>query len=170
MSNTGFFLLALAFIDPFLLAAVFMYVIIYLLSLFGIFIVLISLRLYGKNHFIGKLSDLINVSQLQSALFLFMAIFFFSLGSIPPVLGFFGKVPLIVGMLNIKMQIVIILLLFVSIVSLVVYLRFLKVSFFIRDGFNFNLFINIPFSFSIILVFIFFFNLLVLIFPSVTYF
>jgi len=136
IANTGFFILPMSFTDAYALSSLFFFQLVYSLIMLGIFYVLVSLRLYFTLYMFDKVSTFVNLFKENPILALVFAIFLFSLGSIPPVSGFFGKYVFLVGVLDINLFFGALILLFGSVLSLIVYLRILKIMFFSSDSLN----------------------------------
>jgi NADH-quinone oxidoreductase subunit N len=89
IANVGYILLGLAAGTVRGVEAVLIYLAIYLFMTGGSFAVTLSMRRHGK--MVETLSDLAGLAQSRPLLALAMAIFMFSLGGIPPLAGFIGK-------------------------------------------------------------------------------
>jgi NADH-quinone oxidoreductase subunit N len=89
IANVGYILLGLAAGTPKGVEAVLIYLAIYLFMTAGAFAVILAMRRNG--HMVEQLSDLAGLSQNRPMLALAMTVFMFSLGGIPPLAGFIGK-------------------------------------------------------------------------------
>ncbi len=89
IANVGYILLGLAAGTERGVESVLIYLAIYLFMTAGAFGVILAMRRDG--HMVEQLSDLAGLSQTRPALALAMTIFMFSLGGIPPLAGFIGK-------------------------------------------------------------------------------
>jgi len=89
IANVGYILLGLAAGTEQGVEAVLIYLAIYLFMTGGAFAVILSMRRDGR--MVEQLSDLAGLSQSRPLLALSMSIFMFSLGGIPPLAGFIGK-------------------------------------------------------------------------------
>jgi NADH-quinone oxidoreductase subunit N len=89
IANVGYILLGLAAGTERGVESVLIYLTIYLFMTAGAFAVILSMRRDG--HMVEQLSDLAGLSQTRPMLALAMTIFMFSLGGIPPLAGFIGK-------------------------------------------------------------------------------
>jgi NADH-quinone oxidoreductase subunit N len=90
IANVGYILLGLAAGDAKGVQAVLIYLTIYLFMTGGAFAVILAMRRDGR--MVEQISDLAGLGQSRPALALAMTIFMFSLGGIPPLAGFIGKV------------------------------------------------------------------------------
>jgi len=90
IANVGYILLGLAAATERGVQSVLIYLTIYLFMTGGAFAVILTMRRGGK--MVENLSDLAGLSQSRPLLALAMAIFMFSLGGIPPLAGFIGKI------------------------------------------------------------------------------
>jgi NADH-quinone oxidoreductase subunit N len=90
IANVGYILLGLAAGTERGVEAVLVYLSIYLFMTGGAFAVILTMRRDG--HMVEQLSDLAGLSRTRPMLALAMTIFMFSLGGIPPLAGFVGKI------------------------------------------------------------------------------
>ncbi len=90
INNIGFLLIGLAAGSAQGVAAMLVYLIIYVAMTLGGFICLMQLRGRGGEYREG-LSDIAGLSKTRPLLALAMAVFMFSLAGIPPLFGFWGK-------------------------------------------------------------------------------
>jgi NADH-quinone oxidoreductase subunit N len=90
IANVGYILLGLAAGTERGVEAVLIYLSIYMFMTGGAFAVILGMRRDG--HMVEQLSDLAGLSQTRPMLALAMTIFMFSLGGIPPLAGFVGKI------------------------------------------------------------------------------
>jgi NADH-quinone oxidoreductase subunit N len=89
IANVGYILLGLAAGTEQGVESVLIYLAIYLFMTAGAFAVILSMRRNGR--MVEQLSDLAGMAQNRPLLALALAIFMFSLGGIPPLAGFIGK-------------------------------------------------------------------------------
>ena len=89
IANVGYILLGLAAGTERGVEAVLIYLTIYLFMTGGAFAVIMAMRRRGQ--MVEQISDLSGLAQTRPALALAMTIFMFSLGGIPPLAGFIGK-------------------------------------------------------------------------------
>jgi NADH-quinone oxidoreductase subunit N len=89
IANVGYILLGLAAGTERGVEAVLIYLAIYLFMTGGAFAVILAMRRGGR--MVEQISDLAGLSQSRPLLALALAIFMFSLGGIPPLAGFVGK-------------------------------------------------------------------------------
>ena len=87
--NFGYILLAVSLMSEIKIYNIFLYLIIYILLLFGVFSIFILLKKDGEP--IQHLSDLSNLSSSQPFISLTLLVFLFSMSGIPPFAGFFSK-------------------------------------------------------------------------------
>jgi NADH-quinone oxidoreductase subunit N len=90
IANVGYILLGLAAGTDKGVQSVLIYLAIYLFMTAGAFAVILAMRRNGR--MVEEISDLAGLAQSRPMLALSMAIFMFSLGGIPPLAGFIGKV------------------------------------------------------------------------------
>ena len=87
--NFGYILLAVSLMSEIKFYNIFLYLIIYILLLFGVFSIFILLKKDGEP--IQHLSDLSDLSSSQPFISLTLLVFLFSMSGIPPFAGFFSK-------------------------------------------------------------------------------
>ena len=87
--NFGYILLAVSLMSEIKVYNIFLFLIIYILLLFGVFSIFILLKKDGEP--IQHLSDLSNLSSSQPFISLTLLVFLFSMSGIPPFAGFFSK-------------------------------------------------------------------------------
>jgi len=165
ISNIGFFIFPLSLNDSYVTINMFSFQIIYSIIIIGIFGILVALKPIHNNRQYDKVSVLINLFRSNPALAILLATFLFSLGSIPPVAGFFGKYIYFLGLLSFNNIFVSVFFFFSSALPLIVYLRLLKLMFFTSESYGFQMFRSISFSLAMLLSTAFIFNIMVLILP-----
>ncbi len=109
-------------------AAVNLYLFIYMIATAGIFAVILSMRRNGMA--LEKISDLSGLSRNSPAMAYGLAILMFSMSGIPPMAGFFGKFVVFQAAVAEEMYIIATLGLLTSVVAAYYYLRIIKVMFF----------------------------------------
>ena len=90
INNVGYILLGLAAGTERGVESVLIYLAIYLFMTGGAFAIIMAMRRDGQQ--VEQLSDLAGLAQTRPAMALAMTIFMFSLGGIPPLAGFLGKI------------------------------------------------------------------------------
>ena len=98
IANVGYILLGLAAGTEYGVRSVLIYLAIYLFMTAGAFAVILSMRRNGR--MVEQLSDLAGIAQSRPLLALAMAIFMYSLGGIPPLAGFIGKLYVFYGAID----------------------------------------------------------------------
>jgi len=165
ITNIGFFIYPLSLNESYITINMFIFQIIYSIIIIGIFSILIALKPIYNDRQYDKVSILINLFRSNPALAVLLATFLFSLGSIPPVAGFFGKYVYFLGLLSFNNVFVSVVFFFFSALPFIVYLRLLKLMFFTSEYYGFQMFRPISFSLAILLSSVFVFNIIILILP-----
>lgn len=156
VNHAGFLLLFLMFYRSLYLSHGFLYLFIYIFTTMGIFLVIsqcVGVKVHkvfsdGKLKFIRKLKSIESLTDLQVIykfnpfLFLFVAFFFFSLGGIPPLAGFFPKYLLFTMLVDQGYLFGLFFLILLSTFSLGYYLRVLKLVYFDNLILNQNILLN----------------------------
>ena len=128
-------------------AAVILYLIIYLVMTSGVFTVILSMRRDGSDY--EKISDLRGMSQSNPVMAYAMAILMFSMSGIPPMAGFFGKLLIFEAAIAQELYILAVFGVLSSVVAAYYYLRIVKVMFFEEEGDAFDG--DLPFARRIVL-------------------
>jgi NADH-quinone oxidoreductase subunit N len=166
ISNTGFFLACFLMNNIEGLHILLFYLFNYLLINFGLFICILNLNDLSSNNYINdsiyNLSNLFNINPVLSFNFL---ILLFSLGGLPPLLGFYNKFYLFILLIKNEFYIFVFFNLLMSIISFFYYLRLLKIIFFDKNNFWF-LYNNLNKKLSLTLIIISLFNILFFLYPT----
>ena len=109
-------------------AAVMLYLAIYLFMTLGSFGIIMSMRRNGV--LVEKISDLAGIGRSRPLMALAMTIFMFSMAGIPPLAGFFGKFYVFAAVVQAGYVWFAILGVVLSVVSAFYYLRIIKVMYF----------------------------------------
>lgn len=128
IGNMGFALVGLTASNTEGVAAVIVYMIIYMVMTAGTFGVVLSMRRGGQA--LEKISDLSGLSRNSPALAYALAIFMFSMSGIPPLAGFFGKFLVFKAAVDGGLYVLAVTGVVLSVVSAYYYLRIIKVMFF----------------------------------------
>jgi NADH-quinone oxidoreductase subunit N len=154
VTATGYFLLILSCNSFSGLVSFFVFLITYVLTLFAVFVFISQPVLHGKS-FISFFDDLENYYKINKLISFMLSAFFFSLGGIPPFIGFIGKFEML-GSLFFKGYLSAFLaFLIVSTVSFLYYARIVKVLY-TKDINRFFFIENFSFFNSVVMVFCFF--------------
>jgi NADH-quinone oxidoreductase subunit N len=128
--NNTYFLLALSNFSFLGLESFFIYMFFYLITIFGIFLVLLSLRDFSNFSLIKKIYSLKYFAFINLYCSVIFSSFFFSLAGIPPLLGFFGKFFIFYSVLDLSLFFITFLFILLSVFSVFYYLRLINLMFF----------------------------------------
>jgi len=128
IGNMGYVLIGMVIMTPDSMAAVGLYLMIYMVGTGGTFAVLLSMRRGGIA--LVNISDLGGLSKNRPALAYGLAILMFSMSGIPPMAGFFGKLFIFQAAIANEMYVLAVLGVVTSVVAAYYYLRVVKVMFF----------------------------------------
>ncbi len=128
IGNMGFALVGLAAVNADGIAAVLVYMIIYMVMTAGTFAIVLSMRRDGKP--LEMISDLSGLSRNSPALAYALAIMMFSMSGIPPLAGFFGKFLVFKAAVGAGLYGLAVFGVVMSVVAAYYYLRVIKVMFF----------------------------------------
>jgi NADH-quinone oxidoreductase subunit N len=129
-------------------AAVILYMFIYLFMTTGVFTIILSMRRNGRAY--SRIGDLKGLSQTNPALAYTMAILMFSMSGIPPMAGFFGKLAVFQAAIAQGFIVLAVLGVLSSVVAAYYYLRIVKVMFFEEAADAFEK--DIPFARRVVLL------------------
>ncbi|ACI98639.1 NADH-quinone oxidoreductase subunit NuoN [Rhodospirillum centenum] len=107
---------------------VLIYLAIYLAMNVGTFAVILSMRVNGR--MVENIDDLSGLSRSHPMMALAMAFFMFSLGGVPPMAGFFGKLYVFMAAIEAQLYVLAVIGVLTSVISLFYYLRIVKVMWF----------------------------------------
>lgn len=128
IGNMGYALIGLAAGTKEGIAAVILYMAIYLAMTAGAFAVILCMRRGGRE--IDNISDLAGLSQTRPGLAYGLAVLMFSMSGIPPMAGFFGKLMIFQAAVQHGLFVLAVLGVVSSVVAAYYYLRIIKVMFF----------------------------------------
>lgn len=167
IANNGYFILSLSFGDISGLFVTFFYLIIYFLTMFGLFIAF-TFRNRSTGQFIYKLTTLINAFETNPYLAFSFFILLFSLSGIPPLIGFFPKFFLFLFALKHEMYFATIIFLVFSAIGTFYYIRLVKLSYF-NTSKNYIFIETLPYSLSLMISNITIFSILFFINPNLIF-
>lgn len=132
ISHIGFILIGLGTGELESIFGVLLYIMIYIIFMLGIFFFLISLRhLNFPTHYqIRYLKDLVSLYETNSVLALSLTLFLFSMAGIPPLLGFFSKIFILLPSIQNGMYSLSIFAVLMSCISCFYYIRLIKIMYF----------------------------------------
>lgn len=173
--NNSYFLLSISTGSFLGLQSFIIYFIFYLILIFGIFLIILSLRDNSNSIIIKKIYSLKYYSLNNLYCSIILSSFLFSLGGIPPLIGFFGKFFIFFSLIDLSLFFISFFFILLSVFSTFYYLRLINLMFF--SLFNNFFLINfwtfyktMPKIYSFWLSIFFFFNFIFLIDPSFIFF
>lgn len=136
IANMGFALIGVVAGTEQGVAAVILYLIIYMVMTAGVFAVVLCMRRDGL--VLEKISDLAGLSRNHPFLAYGLAILMFSLAGIPPFAGFFGKLAVFSAAVEAEYYVLAVVGVLSSVVGAYYYLRIIKVMFFdeVEDAYD----------------------------------
>ena len=148
IGNMGYALIGVAAGTQEGIAAVVIYLLIYLVMTAGTFAVVLCMRRDGRE--VEQVSDLAGLSQTRPGLAYALAILMFSMSGIPPLAGFFGKLTIFQAAVQQEIYVLAILGVITSVVAAYYYLRIIKVMFFDEPAKAFDT--GLPFARQLVLL------------------
>lgn len=141
------------------------YLLIYLISTFALFYAFILIRpRQEKAHSFINLKDFTFLKCINPFLVKFLCINFFSLAGIPPLSGFFSKLLILVGFLELNYYKLLLFILIISVITVFYYIRIIKILLFTNEKHP-KFFRKIPYFSVIIIVLTFYLNCFFIIQP-----
>lgn len=128
--NNSFFLLSFSGGTFLNLQSFILYLYFYIILIFGLFTLLLSLRRLNNFFLIKKIYELKYLFFINPILALTFSFFLFSIAGIPPFIGFFGKFYIFYSLLDISVFFIIVFFILLSIFSVFYYIRLINIMFF----------------------------------------
>jgi NADH-quinone oxidoreductase subunit N len=158
IGNMGYALIGVAAGSSQGVAAVLLYMAIYMVTTAGLFAFVLFMRRYETP--VEKISDLAGLSKSHPAIAYAVAILLFSVSGIPPMAGFFGKLVIFQAAVAQGLYVLAVLGILTSVVAAYYYLLLVKIMFFDETHETLDKFISMPqravlfFSAAFVIVFI----------------
>lgn len=130
ISHVGYLLLAFSINSIEGTQSLFFYLVIYLLTSLCIWSIFIGLSTFDNNFKSRTIGDLSSLSTINPLLALTAIFSFFSLASIPPLVGFLAKIEIFINSLSVHTFFPSFFLILSSVVSCFYYIRLIKISYF----------------------------------------
>lgn len=130
ISHTGFILLGLGYNSLENFQGILLYILIYVMMLINLFGIVLSLRRYSNYDSVRSLDLFANLYRNNKLLGIMLSISLFSLAGIPPLVGFFSKLYIFLGLVKGNYILVSMLGILLSVIGVVYYIRLVKVLFF----------------------------------------
>jgi len=165
ISNMGYILSVLLTINIEGMYSVIFYIIIYNISSIGLWILLLSFRNQSNFIKLKEIGDLVLLFKSNKYLSIIFFIFLFSAMGIPPMLGFFGKLFILLNIIELKMYFFAIFLILMSSLGVIYYLRLIKVMYSINVDKSIFI-INIEELKAYFLIFLVYLNIFFVFYPS----
>lgn len=154
ITSTGYIILILSSYNTFSIVSSFLFIYSYIIALIGIFAILSELLL-SNNSYIENYSQLKNFFLVNKTSSFMLSCFFFSLGGLPPFLGFLAKFELLYSLIFSNSYYLFFFFMFFSTISFFYYVRVVKYSY-SKDPYSWNFSKNPSYSSGLILVICFF--------------
>jgi NADH-quinone oxidoreductase subunit N len=138
ISHVGYLLLAFSSNSIEGTQSLFFYILIYMLTSFGLWSTLLSLNTFPNVEKSKTLIDLAAISSTNPLFGFSIMLFLFSLAGIPPLAGFFAKIEIFINALNASLHIACFLAILSSIISAFYYIRLVKIVYFEKNHICFS--------------------------------
>nr|WCH57981.1 NADH dehydrogenase subunit 2 [Calliblepharis sp.] len=132
ITHVGFFLLALLLGDNNSIVNSVFYVIVYLITMLGIFSAILSIRFFSYNyHYQTRyLQDIICLGKTNPTLSLIFTTILFSMAGVPPLAGFFSKFFVVLAALQAEAIGICIFIVLMSCIACFYYIKIIKIIYF----------------------------------------
>lgn len=130
ISHVGYMLMGISVGTPEGIQAFLVYIVLYMITILGIFSVILSLTKRSYCIPIKYLIDLKGLAKTNSSLAFALALLLFSLAGVPPLAGFYGKLLLFMAALQSSMYFIALVGLLTSVGAAMYYLRLIKIMYF----------------------------------------
>ena len=130
ISHVGYMLIGVSVGTPEGIQSLLLYSTLYMVSILGVFAILLSLKQHRYQVTFKYITDLSGLAKLSPALAFALAILLFSLAGIPPLAGFYGKLYLFLAALQSSMYPIALVGLFASVGGALYYIRLIKLMYF----------------------------------------
>nr|YP_010726701.1 NADH dehydrogenase subunit 2 [Cystoclonium purpureum f. stellatum]WDY85188.1 NADH dehydrogenase subunit 2 [Cystoclonium purpureum f. stellatum] len=133
INHVGFFLLSLLLGDSEAISNSIFYVVVYIISMLGIFSIIFTLRfyMYNNKHYQSRyLNDLSGLSKTNPLIAFSFTIILFSMAGIPPLAGFFSKIFVLIPSLKAGAFGVSVFIVLMSSIACFYYIKLIKTMYF----------------------------------------
>lgn len=165
ISNMGYILTAMLTINIENLYSVIFYIIVYNITVIGLWTLLLSFRDQSNLIKFKDISDIVLLFNSNKYLSIIFFIFLFSAMGIPPMLGFFSKLFILMNIIKLKMDFFALFLIIINSIGVIYYLRFIKTMYFSNTN-KFIFLVDIGEIKAWFLVFLVFLNMFFFVYPN----
>jgi len=130
ISHIGYLIISLSLGSFEGIFSVLFYLVVYIIIMFNIFGIMLTLRLQSNNRLIKLIGNYNIIYNNNKLLGFFLIMSFFSLAGIPPLAGFFSKIYIYISMLINTYYISAICIILISVISIVYYIKIIKIMLF----------------------------------------
>jgi len=165
ISNMGYMLTAALTINIESIYSIIFYLIIYNIVTMGLWILLLSFR--NKSNLIKfkEIGDIVLLFNSNKYVSIIFSILLFSAMGIPPMLGFFSKLFILLNLIELKMYFFAVFLIILNSIGVIYYLRFIKVMYFANSN-KFLSFINMGELKALFLIILAYLNIFFFFYPT----
>jgi NADH-quinone oxidoreductase subunit N len=129
ISNMGYILSVLLTVNVEGLYGVIFYIIVYNIVSIGIWVLLLSFRNQSNGIKLKEIGDLVVLFKSNKYLSIIFFIFLFSAMGIPPMLGFFPKLFILLNIIELKMYFFALFIIIMNSIGVIYYLRLIKIMY-----------------------------------------
>lgn len=165
ISHMGFISLSLSNFTAFNFISALFYANTYILLNLLFFFILITLRKYDNKELI-LITDLASLKKNNPVLSILLSLTLFSIAGIPPLMGFYSKLLVLLTMVNNSMWFILFITLILSMISAFYYIRLIKLLFFDLND-NFTYFVTPSRIIAYIITLLSFINIFFCFFPNI---
>ena len=165
IANTAFFLAPIVYHSTYSFYAFVFYMFTYNILITIVFLPILFLIRSDKSIALLNLRDLLILKKTNPILAIYYVLAVFSFAGIPPLLGFFSKLFVLLSALSSSAYLLVLILLFFSLISCMYYIRLVKIIYF-SFHLKYATVNTVPFAPSLIISIFSFINLFFIVYPS----
>jgi NADH-quinone oxidoreductase subunit N len=166
ISHMGFILLGFIGNTYEGLFSVVFYLLSYIILNISIFGIVLSLRNRITGSLVRDIKDLIFLPKTNMPLAIMLTIVLFSIGGIPPLIGFFSKFFIFINLIALELYFVAILSIIFSVIGIIYYIRLIKLMFFNLSNINLIWYRSVSKINAFFIVITMLFNILFFLYPA----
>lgn len=165
ISNMGYILTAALTVNIESIYSIVFYIIVYNMVTMGLWILLLSFRNESNLIKFKEIGDIVLLFNSNKYMSIILFIFLFSAMGIPPMLGFFSKLFILLNVIELKMYFFAIFLIILNSIGVIYYLRFIKVMYFSVSN-KFLFLTTISYIKALFLIFLAYLNIFFFFYPN----
>ncbi len=166
ISHVGFMLIGLSSLTPYSIFATLFYLVVYLVISLNIFTLLLSLKKIDTNTEFKKINEFILLFKSNKYLAVNFCLILFSIGGIPPLVGFYSKYYVFISAIKSEIYLVAIIAAICSVIASMYYIRLIKLMLFKKSDY-WTFLAEVPKTHSLIISLTLAFNVFFFCYPEI---